>query len=99
MRSGRPATAETGWLALPLGSGALALRLPDDRPLDARDQEWLQTLSSQGTQALDRVGPYEAERGIAETLQRSMLPDRLPNVHGAEFAARTSRAQTVWTSG
>ncbi len=88
MRSGRPAAAESGWLALPLGSGALALRLPDDGPLDARDQEWLLTLSSQGTQALDRAGRYEAERGIAETLQRSMLPDRLPNVHGAEFAAR-----------
>ena len=34
------------------------------------------------------VGLYERERLIAETLQRSMLPDHLPAVFGVEFAAR-----------
>ena len=43
---------------------------------------------SQGAQALDRAGRYETERSIAETLQRSVLPERLPSLHGVRLAAR-----------
>ena len=88
VRNGRPALSENGWLALPLATGAVAVELPDDRRLEKIDQEWLLTVVSQSAQALDRAGRYETERGIAETLQRSILPERLPDVHGVEFAAR-----------
>ena len=54
----------------------------------AADREWLVTLVSQGAQALDRAARYETERGIAETLQRSVLPERLPASHGVKLAAR-----------
>lgn len=86
IRAGR-ACSTGSWIALPIASGALALRLsmPTLAPGDA---EWLATLVSQGGQALDRAGRYEAERLIAETLQRSVLPERLPTLHGVELAAR-----------
>ena len=77
-----------GWTAFPLANGALALKLPPGDEITLSDREWLDTLASQGTQALDRAGRYETERTIAETLQRSVLPDRLPAFHGVELAAR-----------
>ena len=49
---------------------------------------FFETLASQCAQALDRARRYESERTIAETLQRSVLPDRLPEVDGLELAAR-----------
>jgi len=77
-----------GWIALPLADGALALRSPSHRPIANPDRQWLATLSGQSAQALDRAGRYETERSIAETLQRSVLPERLPSLHGVRFAAR-----------
>ena len=87
MSSGQPVVGG-GWMALPFGSGALALRSPSARELARSDREWLATLVSQGAQALDRAGRYETERSIAETLQRSVLPERLPSLHGVRLAAR-----------
>ncbi len=34
------------------------------------------------------VGLYERERHVAETLQRSLLPEKLPTIFGIEFSAR-----------
>ena len=87
LRGGRPASLNDGWIALPLASGALALQLPS-ADLSGADREWLLTLVSQGEQAVDRAGRYETERGIAETMQRSVLPERLPTVSGVTLAAR-----------
>ncbi len=88
LADGRPSFSEGGWFAIPLASGALAMRSPLERNLDSADREWLATLVSQSAQALDRAGRYETERGIAETLQRSVLPERLPAHHGVKLAAR-----------
>ena len=88
MSDGQPVSAEEGWMALPLADGALALRSPSVRPIATSDRQWLTTLVSQSAQALDRAGRYETERRIAETLQRSVLPERLPSLHGVKFAAR-----------
>jgi GAF domain-containing protein/anti-sigma regulatory factor (Ser/Thr protein kinase) len=38
--------------------------------------------------ALDHSRLYEREHAVAETLQRSLLPEELPDVPGAELAAR-----------
>jgi len=88
MSSGQPASASGGWMALPLGNGAIALRSPSAHQIATPDEQWLTTLVSQSAQALDRAGRYETERSIAETLQRSVLPERLPSLHGIQFAAR-----------
>jgi len=88
LKSGRPTPVDDGWIAFPLASGALAIRLPWQDDLAAEDRAWLLTLVSQGEQALDRAGRYETERGIAETMQRSVLPERLPVVSGLTLAAR-----------
>lgn len=88
MKLRSPVFADEGWLAFPLAGGALALRPPSTRRISNADREWLTTLVSQGAQALDRAGRYEMERSIAETLQRSVLPERLPALHGVELAAR-----------
>jgi GAF domain-containing protein/anti-sigma regulatory factor (Ser/Thr protein kinase) len=88
IRTGRPASSDQGWVALPLASGVLALHRPGGRALLDADREWLVTLVSQGAQALDRAGRYETERAIAETMQRSVLPERLPAVPELMLAAR-----------
>jgi len=85
---GQLVSAGDGWIALPLADGALVLRSPSARPIAIPDREWLTTLSSQSAQALDRAGRYETERSIAETLQRSVLPERLPSLYGVKLAAR-----------
>lgn len=54
----------------------------------AEERTFLETLASQCGQALDRARRYEAERTIAETLQRSVLPETLPSMEGVQVAAR-----------
>ncbi len=81
------AVSDGGWVAVSLAESALAVLAPMPLLPDA-DREWLLTLASQGGQALDRAGRYETEREIAETMQRSVLPDHLPAVTGATLAAR-----------
>ena len=88
IRTGRPASSADGWVALSLAAGALALRRPSGKPLVGADLDWLVTLVSQGAQALDRAGRFETERAIAETMQRSVLPERLPRIGGLTLAAR-----------
>ena len=38
--------------------------------------------------ALENEALYGEQRSIAQTLQRSLLPEELPSVPGLEFAAR-----------
>lgn len=51
------------------------------------DEELLQLVGDRVALAL-HVGLYERERAVARTLQRSLLPERLPRVPGYRFAAR-----------
>ena len=69
-----------------LGVAAFSWRSP--RRLGADDTALIATLASQCAQALDRARRYESERTIAETLQRSVLPESMPSVAGLELAAR-----------
>jgi PAS domain S-box-containing protein len=68
--------------------GSISLSFPRQRALDAEDLAFLESLASQCAQALERARLYEAERLVAATLQRSLLPQRLPTVDGFEFAVR-----------
>jgi serine phosphatase RsbU (regulator of sigma subunit) len=66
--------------------GALVLDY-DDHQVDA-DDAFVGALAGQCAIALERARLYERERATAVTLQRSLLPDRLPEVPGLELAAR-----------
>jgi anti-anti-sigma factor len=51
------------------------------------DRAMLLAVAEQCAQALDRARLYRVERGIAETLQRSLLPARLPDLERLALAA------------
>ncbi|MEV6612010.1 SpoIIE family protein phosphatase, partial [Kutzneria sp. NPDC051319] len=68
--------------------GVLALGNRREFPLDAADKRAALALAEQCGQALDRARLYQAEHEIAETLQRSLLPARLPRLDRLALAAR-----------
>ncbi len=77
----------------PLGAtrrvhGVLLLGWRTAQPLESDERAFAGTFASQCGQALDRAIRYESERTIAETLQRSVLPEELPDMRGVTFAAR-----------
>ena len=69
-----------------LGVAGFSWRRPHQLTPD--DSTLVAALASQCAQALDRARRYESERTIAETLQRSVLPELLPSIHGLDVAAR-----------
>ena len=86
-------TDEQAWVGLPLlSSGAPlgALRFSFTRPRQITDEErvFLEALAGQCALALERASLFEREHTTAETLQRSLLPDRLPTVPGIILEAR-----------
>jgi PAS domain S-box-containing protein len=85
-------TDEQAWVGLPLlASGAPlgALRFSFTRPRRITDEErvFLEALAGQCALALERASMFEREHTTAETLQRSLLPDRLPTVPGVILEA------------
>jgi serine phosphatase RsbU (regulator of sigma subunit)/anti-sigma regulatory factor (Ser/Thr protein kinase) len=52
------------------------------------DGEVLQLIADRVALAIDRARAYGRERAIAETLQQSLLPDRLPPLHHLSVAVR-----------
>ncbi|HYB46123.1 MAG TPA: SpoIIE family protein phosphatase, partial [Streptosporangiaceae bacterium] len=84
---------ERSWVGLPLitaGAPLGALRFSFGRPRKITEEErvFLEALAGQCALAVERAGLYEREHTTAETLQRSLLPDRLPSVPGLVLAAR-----------
>jgi serine phosphatase RsbU (regulator of sigma subunit)/anti-sigma regulatory factor (Ser/Thr protein kinase) len=55
---------------------------------DPEGLELLRILATECAQALDRAQLYEQQRDIATVLQRTLLPTVLPDVPGAQVAAR-----------
>jgi anti-anti-sigma factor len=68
--------------------GVIAVAWPTVQRLSASDRAMLLAVAEQCAQALDRARLYRAERGIAETLQLSLLPARLPGLERLALAAR-----------
>jgi PAS domain S-box-containing protein len=84
---------ERSWVGLPLitaGPPLGALRFSFGRPRKLTEEErvFLEALAGQCALAVERAGLYEREHTTAETLQRSLLPDRLPAVPGLVLTAR-----------
>src|SRR5262249_56333897 len=67
-----------------------ALRFSFTRPRKITDEErvFLEALAGQCALAVERASMFEREHTTAETLQRSLLPDRLPSVPGIILDAR-----------
>jgi len=69
--------------------GALALVSSESaRRFEEADLRVAEDLANRCALAADNARLYRHEHSVAETLQRSLLPDRLPDIEGVEFAAR-----------
>ena len=84
---------EQAWVGLPLlaaGAPLGAIRFSFTRPRRITEEErvFLEALAGQCALAVERASMFEREHTTAETLQRSLLPDRLPTVPGVILDAR-----------
>ncbi len=69
--------------------GAVGMRFPERWPSFSPDERaTILALAGQCAQALDRARLHQVEHEVAETLQRSLLPLRLPRLHRLAFGAR-----------
>jgi PAS domain S-box-containing protein len=68
--------------------GLLALAWVDRGSLDDDELAFLVAIAAQCAQALERASLYEQQRRIAESLQRSLLPQQLPEIDQVDFGAR-----------
>jgi PAS domain S-box-containing protein len=80
-------------LAVPLTiegrvDGVLHIGSLTGRSFTKEDADLLQLVADRASLAIEHARLYEREHGIVETLQRSLLPDRMPQVPGLELAAR-----------
>jgi PAS domain S-box-containing protein len=69
-------------------AGVLKVGVPAPRRFSEDDLTILGLAADRVALAIDHLRVYEREHRIAETLQRSLLPDRLPRLPGLEVAAR-----------
>jgi FixJ family two-component response regulator/anti-sigma regulatory factor (Ser/Thr protein kinase) len=93
------------WVAVPVTArggrvlGAIAAGDEKPRRFTPDVQAQLEALARQAALAFENAALYERERGIAETLQRSLLPDRLPDIPGVALAARYLPGSTEAVGG
>ncbi len=84
---------ERAWVGLPLlaagrALGALRFSFTRTQKISPEDGVFLEALAGQCALAVERATLFEREHSTAETLQRSLLPDRLPVVKGLVLAQR-----------
>ncbi|HEX4831497.1 MAG TPA: SpoIIE family protein phosphatase [Trebonia sp.] len=94
---GEASVADTGdersWVGLPLLAagqplGALRFSFSSARRISEEERVFLEALAGQCSLAVERAEMYEREHQTAMTLQRSLLPDKLPTVPGLALDAR-----------
>lgn len=68
--------------------GVLYVGRRTSRPFSEDDAALLQLVGDRVALAVDRARLFEQERHIAETLQRSLLPEQLPRIPGMDVAVR-----------
>ena len=100
IRSGHQA-----WVALPLRSGGrmlgiLTLAFPEPHPIDdGADQISLAALGSAIADAVSRAIQHDTDRDLVMSVQRSLLPETLPDHPGVRLAARYLPAETSYGLG
>ena len=68
--------------------GVLQVGTTTKRKFSSADQGLLQLIADRAALAVQHARLYEREHGIVETLQRALLPARLPQLPGVHVAAR-----------
>src|SRR5690606_33452472 len=86
-------TEERSWVGLPLlaagrALGALRFAFRKEQKISQEEGVFLEALAGQCALAVERATLFEREHRTAETLQRSLLPDSLPEVRGLVLAYR-----------
>ena len=71
----------------PFGAVSLLTGAESGRRLDAGDLTLAEDLAVRAATAIDNARLYRAQREIADTLQRALLPPRLPDIPGVSVAA------------
>jgi PAS domain S-box-containing protein len=74
--------------------GALALVRADEATFTQDEMELAEDLAARASLAMDNVRLYQQEHAVADTLQRSLLPE-LPEIPGVESAAHYVSASTA----
>jgi PAS domain S-box-containing protein len=69
-------------------SGVIVVGTLEPREFAREDENMLQLVADRAALAIEHSRLYERELSIVETLQRSLLPERLPTLPGLEMAAR-----------
>ncbi|HEX2231894.1 MAG TPA: SpoIIE family protein phosphatase [Thermoleophilaceae bacterium] len=69
-------------------TGVLLVRASEPRRFGSEDLGLLRLTADRVALGIDQARVYEREHRIAETLQRSLLPERLPQLPGLGVAAR-----------
>ena len=92
------------WVALPLRSGgrtlgALTLAFPGPHPLDGPDQIILTALGTAVADALSRAIQHDRDHDLVMSVQRSLLPEALPQYPGVRLGARYMPAETRYGIG
>lgn len=72
--------------------GALMVCYAQLRPFDETEQAFLGAFVEQAAQAVWRARAYELQEATAELLQRSLLPQTLPDLEGVTVGARYAPA-------
>ena len=68
--------------------GVLQIGTTKKRKFSSQDTGLLQLIADRAALAVQHARLYEREHGIVETLQRALLPSRLPQLPGLQVAAR-----------
>ena len=68
--------------------GVLQVGSTTRRRFSSQDSGLLQLIADRAALAIQHARLYEREHGIVETLQRALLPSRLPQLPGVQVAAR-----------
>jgi PAS domain S-box-containing protein len=68
--------------------GAIVVGRREPYRFTSEDTGWLQLVADRVALAVEQAGVYDREHRIAETLQRSLLPESLPHLPGLGVAAR-----------
>jgi PAS domain S-box-containing protein len=69
-------------------SGVILVGTLERREFSREDENMLQLVADRAALAIEHSRLYERELSIVETLQRSLLPERLPTLPGLEMAAK-----------